>query len=101
MKPPPGMSKGYSDTVDAISDAIADWMETHPGADPRFKFPPERVVVSGDLSLGLGYWQPNADGRDLVTYVDRVTKQKGTMLQFQVCLQHYKQHGRRRRADAN
>lgn len=100
---PPMMSHHYVDTVDAVSAAISDWFDVHPGADPRFEFPPEHVVVTGDLCNGLGYWQPNADGRDLVTYVERVTSKLGaSMLQFQVCFQHYQRQDRlaRKRADA-
>jgi hypothetical protein len=89
-------SKHYEDTCDAVSNAIADWFETHPGADPQFEFPPEGMLVSGDLPIGLTYWEPNADGRELVTYVEQATERFGaSMLQFQVCFGHYKQHGRK------
>jgi hypothetical protein len=92
-------TKHYNDTVDAVSRAIAVWFETHPGADPRFKFPPEHVVVTGDLCNGAEIWEANADGRKLVTYVDEVTAllQRPSMLQFQVCYQFYQRNQKRAR----
>ena len=96
-KPPNEASQHYSDAVDAVSEAIADWFDVHPGADPQFRFPPERVVVTGDLSMGPSYWLPNPDGVDLVAYVEqRTTKLGASMLQFQVCFEFYKQRGRAR-----
>lgn len=92
-----GMAFGieYEAMCNAISCAIADWFETHPGADPRFKFPPDRVVITGDISMGPKVWEPNDDARELVQYVDRVTGHRGSMLQFQVCYQFYQRYGRR------
>lgn len=93
--PPHMQSEHYAKTVDAVSAAIADWFDAHPGADPRFSFPPEGLVVTGDLPLGLSHWQPNDDGRHLVEYVEGVTSELGaSMLQFQACLEHYRKHGR-------
>jgi len=88
----PMQSKRYRETCDAISRAIAVWFEVHPGADPQFSFPPERVVVTGDLDFGLTYWEPNDDGRNLVGYVDHATGRTASMLQFEVCYGHYQKY---------
>jgi hypothetical protein len=94
----PSQRQRYNDTLARLSKAIAAWFEVHPGADPQFKFPPKRVVVTGDLVMGSDYWEANADGRALVADVDRETGHEASMLQFQVCYGHY--HQRRRRPSA-
>lgn len=90
----PMRDKLYTDTVNALSRAIAAWFDVHPGTDPQFKFPPARIVVTGDLGMGPEYWEANADGRALVEYVDKTTGRQASMLQFQVCYAHYQQQRR-------
>lgn len=81
----------YARDADAVYLAIVTWHEVHPGANPRFKFPPRFVIVSGVLQRGLEHWTPNDEGRDLVNYVDAATDRQATMLMFQVALTRYYQ----------
>lgn len=87
-KPPPA-SPGYRKAVDGISRAIAAYFAANPTSEPKFQFPPAKTVFVGDLSLAPYAWAPNKDGLALIEYVDKATNREGTLLQFQVCYEHY------------
>lgn len=93
--------EGYARTCEAMYRAGADFMRTHPFAEPRFRTeafeaeiaeqagrPGQKPFVVAELDKVIDRWADNEDGKALLRAMNDAVKGEGTYAQARAVLEH-------------